>query len=115
MQGLVVALFLGGRRLSGATPWVLSASLARYRRKKIMVLLKRNIEGYRVRSYIAACTADLQELYLSQSGGSSAVLIRRRRRRNITRMQTGIWYWQWNTIAMKELGEYFDCMKQSFR
>jgi hypothetical protein len=36
MQGLVVALFLGGRRLSGATPRALFASLARYRRKKIM-------------------------------------------------------------------------------
>jgi hypothetical protein len=35
--------------LSGATPWALFASLARYRRKKIMVLLKRNLEGFRVR------------------------------------------------------------------
>jgi hypothetical protein len=49
-----------------------------------MVRLKRNLEGSRVHSYIAACTADLQELYLSQSGGSSAVLIRRRRCRNST-------------------------------
>jgi hypothetical protein len=69
MQGLVVALFWGGCRLSGATPWALFASLARYRRKKIMVLLKRNLEGFRVHSYVAACTANLQEeLYLSQSG-----------------------------------------------
>jgi hypothetical protein len=36
--------------------------------KKIMVLLKRNLEGPRVHSYVAACTANLQELYLSQSG-----------------------------------------------
>jgi hypothetical protein len=36
--------------------------------KKIMVLLKRNLEGFRVHSYVAACTANLQELYLSQSG-----------------------------------------------
>jgi hypothetical protein len=89
---LVVALFLGGYRLSGATPWALFASLARYRRKKIMVLLKRNLEGSRVHSCIAACTANLQELYLSQSGGSSAVLIRRRRCRNSTYAN---WYWQW--------------------
>jgi hypothetical protein len=69
MQGLVVALFWGGCRLSGATPWALFASLARYRRrKKIMVRLKRNLEGFRVHSYVAACTANLQELYLSQSG-----------------------------------------------
>ena len=33
-----------------------------------MVLLKRNLEGSRVHSYVAACTANLQELYLSQSG-----------------------------------------------
>jgi hypothetical protein len=67
-----VALFwfweLGGCRLSGATPWALFASLARCRRKKIMVLLKRKLEGFRVHSYAAACTAHLQELYLSQSG-----------------------------------------------
>jgi hypothetical protein len=25
------------------------------------------------------------------------------------------WYWQWNAIAMKEVGEYFGCMKQSLR
>jgi hypothetical protein len=31
-----------------------------------MVLLKRNLEGLRVHSYVAACTANLQELYLSQ-------------------------------------------------
>jgi hypothetical protein len=49
-----------------------------------MVLLKRNLEGPRVHSYTAACTADLQELHLSQSGGPSAVLIRRRRCRNST-------------------------------
>ncbi len=44
--------------------------------------------------------------------GSSAVLIRRRRCRNSTYAN---WYWQWNVIAMKEVGEYFGCMKQSFR
>jgi hypothetical protein len=33
-----------------------------------MVLLKRILEGFRVHSCVAACTADLQELYLSQSG-----------------------------------------------
>jgi hypothetical protein len=33
-----------------------------------MVLLKRNLEGSRVHSYVAACTADHQELYLSQFG-----------------------------------------------
>ena len=33
-----------------------------------MVLLKRNLEGSRVHSYVAACTANLQELDLSQSG-----------------------------------------------
>jgi hypothetical protein len=33
-----------------------------------MVLLKRNLEGFRVHSYVEACTANLQELYLSQSG-----------------------------------------------
>jgi hypothetical protein len=38
--------------------------------------------------------------------------IRRRRCRNSTYAN---WYWQWNVIAMKEVGEYFDCMKQSFR
>jgi hypothetical protein len=50
---------LGGCRLSGATPWALFAGLARYRRKKIMMLLKRNLEGFRVHSYVAACTANL--------------------------------------------------------
>jgi hypothetical protein len=44
--------------------------------------------------------------------GSSAVLIRRRRCRNSTYAN---WYWQWDVIAMKGVGEYFDCMKQSFR
>jgi hypothetical protein len=43
-------------------------------------------------------------------GFFSAVLIRRRRCRNITYAN---WYWQWNAIAMKEVGEYFGCMKQS--
>ena len=58
MQGLVsLALFLGGRRLSGATSWAVFASLARHRRKKILMLLKRNLEGPRVHSYVAACTA----------------------------------------------------------
>jgi hypothetical protein len=77
-----------------------------------MVLLKRNLEGSRVHSHVAACTANPQELYLYQSGGSPAVLIRRQRYRNSTYAN---WYWQWNTITMKEVGEYFGCMKQSFR
>jgi hypothetical protein len=46
--------------------------------------------------------------------GSSAVLIRRRRCRNST-YANWYWYWQWNAIAMKEVGEYFGCMKQPFR
>jgi hypothetical protein len=33
-----------------------------------MALLKRNLEGVRVHSYVAACTENLHELYLSQSG-----------------------------------------------
>jgi hypothetical protein len=52
LQGLVVALFLGGRRLSGATPWALFASLARCRRKKIMALASQEeekVEGPRAR------------------------------------------------------------------
>jgi hypothetical protein len=79
-----------------------------------MVLLKRNLEGFRVHSYVAACTANLKapRTVSFSIWGSSAVLIRRRRCRNSTYAN---WYWQWNVIAMKEAGEYFGCMKQSFR